>query len=875
MGPDREASGGLMLGMFALRQGLIDKSQLLAAFEHWLALGAGTLSEILVEHGALDPREIPRLQRLASEHHDAPGGDLELSMTVAYQGSGPHASRPTSTDELAAGTGQIKAAPPRFQILRSHALGGLGEVFLAIDPELKRQVALKVLQRYHADDPISQARFVLEAEVTGRLEHPGIVPVYGLGRDSAGQPYYVMRFIEGETLKTAIARFHRPDGRRLQPSDREVAFRRLLQSLVAACNAVAYAHSRGVVHRDLKPENIMLGPFGETLVVDWGIAKTLKSEEAAEERSTHASPEAGDSSLTLPGAAVGTPRYMSPEQASGHLDQVGTASDVYGLGATLYCLLVGHAPFPDGDVTEVLDRVRRGIFPAPRRLRSEIDRVLEAVCLKAMAPRPEDRYGSPLELAEEIEKWLADVRYRGDHERALNEVRGSLARLCIERAQNLFYREKHDEGMLWLARAMENLPADSPELERVVRSSLGSWYARARLVERSFKHGGELVAALFGPDGRRLATAGGEQGARIWDVATGHPLAAMPGQPGPVTAIAFSPDGASLATSGQDGTLRLWDAVAGKERGAPLAHDVHIVALRFSPDGALLAAASQAPAPCVWNVATGKPIPLSADRLPASVVSIEFSSHGDLLAAAFDDGRIICWHTATGAAPQIAFEHSAGSTSLAIHPNGGSLLAGCRDSKARLWDLAGTVSAREFEMPDRVTLVAFDPSGRVIATACGNGSARLWHPDTGQPIGESLVHDAPIECLAFSPDGTLLATASRDRTTRLWDTATALPIGPPLKHGGTVHSVSFSTDGRRLATASADGLARLWRAAPRIPGDIERISCWVRVTTDLDFDPGDAIRKLDPLVGWELRRRLHELGGPPPIKIERWQKVTS
>ncbi|MGZ3337341.1 MAG: WD40 repeat domain-containing protein [Isosphaeraceae bacterium] len=137
-------------------------------------------------------------------------------------------------------------------------------------------------------------------------------------------------------------------------------------------------------------------------------------------------------------------------------------------------------------------------------------------------------------------------------------------------------------------------------------------------------------------------------------------------------------------------------------------------------------------------------------------------------------------------------------------------------------------------------------------------------------MGESLVHGASIECLAFRPDRTILAAASRDRTTRLWDTGTGLPIGRPLEHRDNVHSVSFSADGRRLATGSAGGLACFWRVAPQISGNVERISCWVRVTTDLDFDSGDAVRKLDPLIGRELRRRLHEFGGPPPKKIERW-----
>ena len=186
-----------------------------------------------------------------------------------------------------------------------------------------------------------------------------------------------------------------------------------------------------------------------------------------------------------------------------------------------------------------------------------------------MAVRPEERFGSPLALAAELEAWLADVRYRGDHVRALNEVKGSLSRLCIERAQNLFDRERHDEGMLWLARAMENLPADAPGLERVVRSSLGSWHARSRLLERTVNHGGEIHAVMFSPDGHRLATAGQDHAARLWDVATGHALAAPLGHDGPVMALAFSPDGTTLATGGHDGAAPALGRPDWKRAGQP------------------------------------------------------------------------------------------------------------------------------------------------------------------------------------------------------------------------------------------------------------------------------------------------------------------
>jgi WD40 repeat protein/serine/threonine protein kinase len=865
-----EADRELELGLRALEQGLISPEQLLAAYRDWSTSRQRSMLEILVEQGAVDHRQRERLRELREPGFDHPAQSAGPDATVAYTGRASRDQPPLVADRPGTESADETAQEPRFPILRSHARGGLGEVFLALDRQLNRQVALKAIQASKAHDPESQSRFVHEAEVTGRLEHPGIVPIYGLGRYPDGRPYYVMRFIEGETLKAAILRFHAEAPARRDRAGREVAFRRLLQSLIAACNAVAYAHLRGVVHRDLKPENIMLGLFGETLVVDWGMAKTLADLEPSGGGPAESN-RGGDVSLTRTGAAVGTPRYMSPEQAAGHLDRIGPASDIYGLGATLYCLLVGHAPFPDGDLSDVLDRVRRGIFPAPRSLNRSIDQALEAICLKAMALRPEDRHVSALELGGEIEAWLADVRFRGEQVRALNQVRGSFSRLCIERASNLFGRGMRNEGMLWMARALENLPADAPGLEGVVRASLGAWHAQARLLERSLHHDGEVLAIAFGPDGHRLATASADGTVRLWDVATGHPLSKPIVHHGPVLALAFSPDGSLLATAGADGELQLWDVVKASPQGKAMVHRCAITAVRFSPDPGppgLIATASRTLVPALWSVREGRPV---SRTLPpdAAVRSVSFSPHGDLLALACDDGRVLCLDTATGEPRGDALVHPGAVESLAFAPDGAGLVTACRDGKARLWDLDAKTILGEFSLGAAVVLVDFSPAV-VLATASDEGAARLWNPLSGHPIGESLGHGQRIDCLAFSPDGSILATGSRDRTVRLWDAATGLPIGPPLEHRGAVRALAFDPDGRRLATASADGLARYWRVAPRLPGDVERISCWVRVTTDLHFDPGDAICKLEPTAGWELRRRLHELGGPPPRKIEKW-----
>ncbi len=280
-------------------------------------------------------------------------------------------------------------------------------MFVALDGELHREVALKQILENYADDPVSRQRFVAEAEITGGLEHPGVVPVYGLGADPDGRPYYAMRFIKGDSLKEAIARFHGDETLKAVAGHRSLALRELLRRFTDVCNAIEYAHSRGVIHRDLKPANIIVGKHGETLVVDWGLAKSVGRADPSVGEQTMA-PSSGGSSETLPGSAVGTPAYMSPEQARGELDRLGPRSDVYSLGATLYCLLTGKPPFEGDDIGEVLRAVQEGRFPRPSQRDPALDRALEAVCLKAMATKPEGRYHTPKALADDLDRWMAD-----------------------------------------------------------------------------------------------------------------------------------------------------------------------------------------------------------------------------------------------------------------------------------------------------------------------------------------------------------------------------------------------------------------------------------------------------------------------------------
>jgi tetratricopeptide (TPR) repeat protein len=314
--------------------------------------------------------------------------------------------------------------------LRLHAQGGLGEVYIAEDALLHRPVAVKLLQERWLGSRRAVTSFLRESEVTSRLEHPGVVPVHGVGETSDGRPCYSMRFVEGETLRAALERFHEHPP--ADPGRRAVAFRELLTRFVAVCNTMAYAHTRGVIHRDLKPDNVMLGSFGETLVLDWGLAKDLRR--PTEEGRAHgaspspAAPATKDDSETRTGEVLGTPAFLSPEQAAGRLDQIGVATDVFGLGATLYAILVGKPPYQDTSVPGVLAKARAATFEPPRRRVRSTPAALEAICLKAMAREPADRYPDALALARDVENWLAGERVNAWREPWLVSLRRFLRR---------------------------------------------------------------------------------------------------------------------------------------------------------------------------------------------------------------------------------------------------------------------------------------------------------------------------------------------------------------------------------------------------------------------------------------------------------------
>ena len=304
----------------------------------------------------------------------------------------------------------LNVSHQRFRILGTYAEGGLGVVSTAHDIELDRVVAVKEMRGGRPSDDDVQ-RFLLEARLTGQLDHPGIPPVYALGYFEDGRPFYAMRLVDGVTLRSAIKEFHNKFPAPDRSRQRSMQLRQLIGAMVSICNTLRFAHSKGVLHRDIKPSNIMLGEYGETLLMDWGLAKSQKQSlpySDLEAKAHLSRKRLDDPEDTGTGSVMGTPHYMSPEQANGDIESINPRSEVYSVGATLYTVLTGRPPFSGQTRDEILNKVKRGDFQPPRAVDSRVPPELNAICLKAMALERGDRYADPGELATDIEHWLAD-----------------------------------------------------------------------------------------------------------------------------------------------------------------------------------------------------------------------------------------------------------------------------------------------------------------------------------------------------------------------------------------------------------------------------------------------------------------------------------
>ena len=328
-----------------------------------------------------------------------------LITTIGFDGN-------TLSGNSVAGDGS-RTMTSEFSFVRRLGEGGLGTVWLARDEKLKRMVAVKEMNVDAAESPRAWQRFHREAQITGHLEHPSVVPLYQFGTDSrTGQPFYAMRFVGKRTLVNAIDEYHE---RLNSGKDVSMDQHHLLSAFISACQAIAYAHSRGIIHRDLKPENVALDNFGQVIVLDWGLAKITAELESGLPGLSSINNIDLDFGRTMEGEVIGTPLYMAPEQAAGDLDSIDERTDVYGLGAILFAMLTGKAPHQqssirDGNpvgIADMLQNIASNPSPSPRAIRPGIPSGLEAICMRAMERHPHSRYQSAMDLAEAVQRFVA------------------------------------------------------------------------------------------------------------------------------------------------------------------------------------------------------------------------------------------------------------------------------------------------------------------------------------------------------------------------------------------------------------------------------------------------------------------------------------
>jgi WD40 repeat protein len=769
-----------------------------------------------------DPELRRRVEELVENHFHA-GSFLEQPAVGPAETASldtPAADTATPPHKSPAATGDVIGP---YKLLEVVGEGGMGTVYLAEQQEpIRRLVALKVIKA-GMDSRAVLARFEVERQALALMDHPNIAKVFDAGATQSGRPYFVMELVKG----VPITRYC---------DERRLTLRQRLELFVQVCSAVQHAHQKGVIHRDLKPSNVLIAPYdGRPVpkVIDFGVAKAAGQ------------PLTDKTLFTGLVAVVGTPEYMSPEQAELNNRDVDTRSDVYSLGVLLYEILTGTTPLDRNRVKEtalleVLRLVREEEPPKPstrvstsaglpavaasrglepRKLRGLLRGEPDWIVMKALEKDRSRRYETAAAFAADVERYLADEPVLAGPPSAWYRFRkfARRNRRALVTVSALALAALVGVGAVAVSTVLV-WKANKELRESVGRERREAYFQRITVAHRELSMG-NLAAALRALDDCPEDLRGWEWH-YLMRLCKVEPLILQDSTE--VYGVAFSPDGGRIASASKDRKIKVWDSRTGKLLlEIPGAHDKAACSVVFHPDGRHLASAGADRLVKVWDLQTRQTVfrgPCDSIRKFGAAYTVAFSPpDGRLLAAGCDGAvRVWDWKKNRPEAPEHTFpgpEHD--SIPVAFSPDGRRLATGGSWQQGLcLWDsetgqLLGTLP----EPPHPVTALAFSADGGRLASASLGRTVSLWNTTTGELL-RTIPHSGNVLGVAFSLDGQRLVSTGEDKTVHVWETATGREVLGLHGHADVCGGVAFSPDGWRLASASHDGTIRVWDAIP-------------------------------------------------------------
>jgi WD40 repeat protein/predicted Ser/Thr protein kinase len=778
----------------------------------------------------------------------------------------------------------------RYELLELLGEGGMGLVYLAEQQEpVRRKVALKIV-KLGMDTMQVVARFEAERQTLALLEHSNVARVFDAGTTETGRPYFVMEYVEGVSITKYC------DDQRLTVEQRLKLFRQ-------ACEAVHHAHQKVIIHRDIKPSNILVSmQDGNPVpkIIDFGIAKAITQ------------PLTDKTSYTEHGQLLGTPEYMSPEQADMDYQQVDTRSDIYSLGVVLYELLAGVTPYdaeklreggidhiqqiiceeepgtPSARLTSLGDKARAiaesrrtQIFTLTRRLHRE----LEWIPMKAMRKDRTRRYRSASELADDIQNYLTGAPLIAGPEstfyRARKFVRkhaGSVAMVTLVfiavlmgLAASILMGCRAEQARKQEAAARKQVEQALARVENAEKAAQEQAEEYRRLL---YLHSISLADVAYQNNDitrlRRLLMSCPKD-LRGWEwhrlnYVSDEAMMTLRSHSGDVWGVAVSPDGGRIASAHspyeRPAVIRVWDGASGEEIMTLQGHEAPILGIDYSPDGIYIVSGSHDKTVRVWDTRTGEEVMILRGH-EGPVKPVAFSSDGKRIASGSADNTVRIWDVNSGKELMILRGHKGRVADIAFAPDGDTIISAGWDETARVWDLTNGNELMTLRGHHKdVTCVAISPDGERIVSGSQDRTLRLWDASSGDELMTLRGHTRGLWTVAFSVDGSTIASAGRDDVIRIWDTETGTELRTLYGHEGSVFCVAFCEEGKRVVSGSNDETVKVWGLA--VDHEFDRIGTddivWQGVSFSPDGNrvlsgsrkPGGLIRVWDRWTGEEL-----------------------